>query len=72
MTQLIDSHAVLKSSPIIGDAMLFRYRLTCNSSCDYAVHAEYRELGGASGEAFLYQGNDLNRANAIYNKLVKG
>lgn len=70
MTILIKGHTVLKSSKVIqsGDT-LYRYRLTVDHNNDFGVHVETRGIASFSiGEQFLYKGNNLVKANAIFLK----
>ncbi len=70
MTTLIQGHSVLKSSPIAGLGIKYRYRLTLSASV-YSVHVEYREPNGACGESILYVGASLDRANWAFNHYSK-
>jgi hypothetical protein len=73
MTDLIKSHTVLESSPIMGgnnNRNYYRYRLTIDTNNRYTVHMEYREMGGslASGEGILYQGDSIETARYVFNR----
>ncbi len=69
MTTLIDgNYTVLKSSQVIQSGQtLYRYRVCAsNNETSYCLHVETK--GFTSGEQFLYQGNDLDKVNLLFNK----
>ena len=72
MTSLIDGYTTLKCSPVIQSGTTLRqYRLCLTGKTSYVVHCESREPNGASGEQFLHEGYNLDKANDAYNYLIK-
>lgn len=68
MTDLIQGCSVLKATPILQTiAGVCRYRLALND-LGYVVHMETKAHDGSSGEMLLYQGDDLNAANLMFEK----
>ena len=66
MTILIQGHSVLRSSPVLGQGIQYRYRLTLDAEDRYSVHREDRHPNGACGEWIMWQGNCIEKANQVF------
>lgn len=71
---LTQGHTTLKREAVAYTSvgMLDVYRLLLSHDSTYRVHIERRERNGAIGEAYLYQGSDLDAANRVFNRYSQG
>ena len=61
----------LKNSGVIGESYLtYQYRLVLTPNNDYLVHVEQHN-GYSIAEGILYEGNNLETANKVYDKYSK-
>jgi hypothetical protein len=80
MNMLLNGFTTLKRSPVFtrkslaetGHQMLDNYTLGLGSDGRYCVHIERLEANGASSEAYLYLGTDLDAANWAYGRYAEG